>query len=47
MVSDLHHSAKTFYGEDAVAGKEEELIAAKFYKKTHIDPKYLIVRARL
>ena len=26
-----------------VAGKKEELLAVKFYKKTHIGPKYLVV----
>jgi len=44
MAGYFHDVLETISDPDyVVAGKKEELLAAKFYKKTHISPKYLIV----
>jgi len=43
MAGYFHDVLETINDPDyVVAGKKEELLAIKFYKKTHIGPKYLI-----
>jgi len=44
MAGYFHEVLETISNPDYVAsGKKEELLAVKFYEKTHISPKYLIV----
>ena len=44
MAGYFHDVLETVRDPDfLVSGREEELLAAKFYKKTHISSKYLIV----